>query len=447
MNVALQHTRAEQALLDAYPSFREAVALSPWLDRQRAAGYSSFAAVGLPHRRIEEWKWTDLRRALTQAYLPLVAPAVAPSGLVDELLARAPFAGLETFRLVFVDGRFDPTRSAVPSAEGFTFATLAGFGADVPDWVERTLGRLYGPEADPIAAMNAAFLSDGAAIHLAENAKVERPVEIVSVVTDPSVHLTTLRNVIVLEKGASLTLVETHLGVEGDHVANAVTEVRVGEGAVFNRVKVQQDGRKAIHLSNVHVELQAEATLNEFAATVGAGLSRNQIFARFNGQHAQASIGGTYLLAGRQHCDTTLVVNHAVPECSSRELFKAVLDHQARGVFQGKLIVEKYAQKTDAKQQSHGLLLSETAEFDAKPELEIYADDVACGHGATAGQIDENLVFYLMARGIPKDQAMALLVAAFAAEAFEAVVDDDLRERLSVMAEGWLINHGDRADG
>jgi len=204
---------------------------------------------------------------------------------------------------------------------------------------------------------------------------------------------------------------------------------------------------KSVHLSNFHADVGARATLREFTATVGAALSRNQIFVRFSGEHSIAEIGGAYLLGGTQHCDTTLVVNHAVPDCASRELFKAVLDDKSRGVFQGKLIVEKYAQKTDAKQQSHGLLLAETAEFDAKPELEIYADDVACGHGATAGQIDDTLLFYLMARGIPEAQAKSLLVAAFAAEAFDSVASDEIRDRLTALAQGWLVSHGGRSDG
>ncbi|WP_137390530.1 Fe-S cluster assembly protein SufD [Rhodoligotrophos defluvii] len=447
MNVAVQQTRTEQALLDAFPAFRANAPLSPWLDKQREAGYSAFAATGLPHRRIEEWRWTDLRRALQSAYLPLTEPAKPAAGVVERLMAKSPFTGLDAARLVFVDGRFDAQRSELPVADGLTVLTLSEMPEDAPAWLKDTFGKVYGPEADPIRALNAAFLRDGAAIHVAAGVAVEQPIEIISVVTDPSAHISGLRNVVVLEAGAALTLIETHVGAAADHVAGAVTEIRIGDDATFQRIKVQDDSLEAVHLANLHVEIGARARFREFTATAGSRLSRNQIFAKFRGEEADANISGAYLLAGKQHCDTTLVVNHAVPHCTSRELFKAVLDDEAHGIFQGKLIVEQYAQKTDGKQQSHGLLLSERAEFDAKPELEIFADDVACGHGATAGQLNEDLLFYLMARGIPEPQAKSMLIAAFVAEAFDAVDHEGIRERLAALAEGWLISSGENGNG
>jgi len=447
MNVAIQQTRAEQALIDAFPAFRAGAPLAPWLDQQREAGYSAFTALGLPHRRIEEWRWTDLRRALQNAFLPLTEPATPAAGAIEALMANSPFTGLDAARLVFVDGRFDPQRSELPVAEGLTVLTLGDVPDAAPAWLKESFGKLYGPEQDPIRALNTAFLRDGAAIHVAAGISIAQPIEIVSIVSDPAAHLSGLRNVVVLEAGASLTFIETHLGADADHVAGMVTEVRIGDDASLQRVKVQDDGLSAAHLANLHVEIGARAKFREFTATVGSRLSRNQIFAKFRGEGAEANISGAYLLAGKQHCDTTLVVNHAVPECTSRELFKAVLDDEAHGIFQGKLIVEQYAQKTDGKQQSHGLLLSERAEFDAKPELEIFADDVACGHGATAGQLDENLLFYLMARGIPEAQAKSMLISAFVAEAFDAVEHDGIRERLTELAEGWLISRGEKRNG
>jgi Fe-S cluster assembly protein SufD len=241
-----------------------------------------------------------------------------------------------------------------------------------------------------------------------------------------------------VEEGASATIVETHLGADGAYVNAGVTEALVGPGARLDRVKLQLDGRDAIHLANFHVRLEDHALLRDCTVTSGAATTRQQGFISFEGEHADAKITGAYLLRGHQHCDTRLVVDHRVPHCVSREIFKCVVDEQARGIFQGKVIVQRGAQKTDGKQSSHALLLSPTAEFDAKPELEIYADDVVCGHGATAGDLEEDFVFYLRSRGIPLTEARALLVAAFAAEAFEDIAHDRIRETLSELSQNWI---------
>ncbi|HLF21055.1 MAG TPA: Fe-S cluster assembly protein SufD, partial [Aestuariivirga sp.] len=246
---------------------------------------------------------------------------------------------------------------------------------------------------------------------------------------------------VVLEEGAALTLFETHLGSDVPLVANSVTEVHVGRGARLDRVKIQRHGTAAFHLANLAASLGEGATLNDFTLTMGGRVTRQQGFVRFAGEGASARIAGAYLLAGRQHADTRLVVDHAVPRCTSRELFKCVMDDEARGIFQGKVIVRPDAQKTDGKQSSHGLLLSPTAEFDAKPELEILADDVVCGHGATSGEIDEDHMFYLRARGIPEPVARSLLVAAFVGEAIEAVESEAVRNVLTDMAASWLADH------
>ena len=201
---------------------------------------------------------------------------------------------------------------------------------------------------------------------------------------------------------------------------------------------MQRDRDDAFHLSTWLVELGADARYDAFQFSTGASLTRNQVYLCFAGEGSAADISGAFLLRARQHCDTTLLVEHRVPRCTSRELFKGVLDGEARGVFQGKIIVSPGAQKTDGKQMAGALLLSETAEFDSKPELEIFADDVVCGHGSTSGQIDEELLFYLEARGIPESQARALLIQAFVGEALEKVEDETLREALGHASADWL---------
>jgi Fe-S cluster assembly protein SufD len=217
-----------------------------------------------------------------------------------------------------------------------------------------------------------------------------------------------------------------------------VTEVRVGDKAAIDHVKFQREADAALHLGTSLVRLGADARYGAFQFTTGASLSRNQIFARFDGENSQANISGVALQRGRQHCDTTILVEHLVPHCGTRELLKTVLADEARGIFQGKIIVAPGAQKTDSKQMAQALLLGDGAEFDSKPELEIFADDVVCGHGSTSGQIDEDLLFYLEARGIPAAQARALLIQAFVGEALERVENEALRDAFAAASAEWL---------
>jgi FeS assembly protein SufD len=244
---------------------------------------------------------------------------------------------------------------------------------------------------------------------------------------------------VVAEPGSSAMLIESFgsLGVQALQ-RNAVTEVVIKDKAAINHVKLQREGGDTLHLTTSLVKLGADARYEAFQFSLGAALARNQIYAQFTGEGSQANISGAFLLRDRQHCDTTILVEHLVPRCGTRELLKAVLDKESRGVFQGKIIVAPGAQKTDSKQMAQALLLSEGAEFDSKPELEIFADDVVCGHGSTSGQIDEDLLFYLEARGIPEPEARALLIQAFVGEALERIEDEGLREVFANASAEWL---------
>jgi Fe-S cluster assembly protein SufD len=282
-------------------------------------------------------------------------------------------------------------------------------------------------------------MTGGAALRIGEGVTLDKPIHLIQLDGKGEPASTVTRNVVAAEPGSSATLLESFasLGIR-DLQRNAATEVRLGEKAALKHVKFQREGEDALHLSTWLVALGADARYDAFQFSTGASLARNQLYARFAGENSAVDISGAFLLRGRQHCDTTLLVEHAVPHCTSRELFKGVLDGEARGIFQGKIIVSPGAQKTDGKQMAGALLLSESAEFDSKPELEIFADDVVCGHGSTSGQIDEDLLFYLEARGIPEAEARALLIQAFVGEALEKVEDEALREALAKTAAGWL---------
>jgi Fe-S cluster assembly protein SufD len=430
MDALVQRTAAEAAWLeggDPSPSLA-------WLESERRAATEAFARSGLPHRRLEDWKWTDLRRLVDGAYPP-ERPGRGDEALIDALAARSPFAALAATRLVFVNGRFDAARSRIAGEGAIEVHPFAA--GNRPSWL--SIARR--PD-DAIDALNIAHVSDGAAVRVRAGAKAAGALELCFLSAPGSAATLTNRNLVVLEEGSALTLFETHLG-DGAYVANSTTEVRLGRGARLERVKVGCDGGKAIHLANLVARLGEGADFRDFTLTMGPRLTRQQGFVTFAGEHAAARIAGSYLIAGRQHADTRLVVDHAVPHGASRELFKCVMDGEARGVFQGKVIVRPGAQKTDGKQSSHGLLLSPTAEFDTKPELEIFADDVVCGHGATAGEIDEDQLFYLRARGIAEAEAKSLLVAAFIGEAIEVVENEAAREVLSDIAAGWLAGHGE----
>jgi len=371
--------------------------------------------VSLPHRRMEDWRWTDLRRAITKPYAPVKVQAEAKD--VERLLATSPFTKLAKARVAFVNGVLDEAHSKLS-------------GLDIGKKVAK-------PKlTDPLLDLNAKLNPQGVSLNFA--GQEELLVEIIHITTNAAPRAIGLNNAITIADGASASIIETHLG-EGDYVLNAVTSITLGKGAHLDRLKLQNDASGATHLSQVIYDLGENARLNDVTVTVGAALTRQNGNCHFNGPNAEAKISGAYLQRGKQHVDTRLVVEHRVPHCTSRELFKCVMDDNARGIFQGKVVVARDAQKTDGKQSSHALLLSENAEFDAKPELEIYADDVVCGHGATSGDLNHDHLFYLKSRGIPEAEAKSLLIAAFVGEAFDMVTNDEVREALAGIAQHWVV--------
>jgi Fe-S cluster assembly protein SufD len=300
------------------------------------------------------------------------------------------------------------------------------------------LGHVNARNADPVVALNLALMTGGVIVRIKKGVTLEKPLHLIHLDGSGDAATIVTRNLIVLEDGASANLLESYASLGRSVQRNVVTETLIGDKASLDHIKLQREGADSFHLSTWLVELKADARYQGFQFSTGASLARNQIYARFAGEGSSVDISGAFLMRSRQHCDTTLVVEHLVPRCTSRELFKAVLDEEARGVFQGKVIVSPGAQKTDGKQMSQALLLSEAAEFDSKPELEIYADDVVCGHGATSGRIDEDLMFYLKARGIPEAEARALLIQAFVGEALERIEDEGLRNALAASSAEWL---------
>jgi Fe-S cluster assembly protein SufD len=429
-------TAAETALAQTFAQACGHLPGGEAIAKERAAAFDVFAREGLPHRRIEDWKYTDLR-ALMRDAKPLAAPPDARAK------ARARNAGAlldagETFRLVFVDGAFVPELSdtAAPE-EGLSITSLATALAENDKELTRHLGRLA-PVSDVAVALNTALMGDGAVIRVRAGATIKRPLHLLFVASEkPAATFT--RSLMAVGEGARVMLVESYEGPAGSgYQANGALEVFVGDKAHVDHVKIIGEGAHALHISTLAAAIGAHARFNTFSFITGGAVIRNQLFLKFDGEETIAHIGGASLLKGRQHADTTLVANHIARGCQSREVFKAVLDDEAHGVFQGRIIVRPHAQNTDAKMMTQALLLSERAEADNKPELEIFADDVQCGHGATAGALDKDLKFYLMARGIPPNEAEALLIRAFLGEAIDGIEHAGLREALMDSVGAWL---------
>jgi Fe-S cluster assembly protein SufD len=434
--IATIKTVAETGLEQAFSQARGRLPGDHAIAAQRDAAFDQFAKQGLPHRRIEEWKYTDLRALMREAK-PLAAP---PDGAAK---ARAKNAGgllgdIEARRLVFVDGVFVPELSDLRNLEsGLAIGSLAHALSDGDPTLAAHLGKLAPPN-DIAVALNTAFMGDGAVIRIAAGATIERPLHLLFVVSDKPAA-TFMRSLVVIEQGARAMLVESHEGPPGsDYQVNAALELFAGDRAHVDHVKIIGEGADALHVSTLAAAIGAHARFNSFTFTTGGAVVRNQLFLKFDGEGTVAGIRGASLLKGRQHADTTLIADHIAHDCQSREVFKTVLDDEGHGVFQGRIIVRPHAQKTDAKMMTQALLLSERAEADNKPELEIFADDVQCGHGATAGALDDELKFYLMARGIPAAEAESLLIQAFLGEAIEGIEHAGLREALMESIANWL---------
>jgi Fe-S cluster assembly protein SufD len=420
-NRARTPTAAETSLVASFaPAAREPA----WLADGRRAALGRLQALGLPTARHEDWRFTPL------AGLTAVSFGKAPAGdpsYAAELLDRG--TAPEAPRLVFVNGRLERTlssRAGLPRAA--VLATLGEAIRELPDVVRPHLGRLARPDDHAFVAANAALFEDGGFVLLPRAAELDRPITLVFVTDAAAPAAIHPRVLVVAEEGARGTVEEVFVG-RGPTLTNAVTELVLADGAHVEHVRVQVEDEEAFHVGGVHAEQGAEASLSAHAFTLGARLSRSEIRARLQGEGGKIAANGLYMADGSRIADHFSWVEHAVPSCTTTETFKGILDGTARGVFSGRVRVLPGAQKTVAQQLSSSLLLSEDAIADTRPQLEIFADDVKCGHGGTVGQLDEAALFYLRSRGVPEADAKSLLIWAFASEMVGLVSAPALRAR------------------
>jgi len=440
MNLAIMKTKAEQALTEAFEASAAKLPGSAAVKARRAEAIGAFGSLGLPHRRIEEWKYTDLRANLKEALAPAIQDET-PLTIAELIVALGPLAHVDAHRIAFVNGCHRGELDDLRDAAGLDVATLGKTLSSAPTSVADALTKSDANGA--IAALNAAFMTDGAIVRVADKTTLAKPLLVVFVRAGSARHAVTVRNFVSIGARATATIIEAHIVLPGsalDAQSNALTEVSVGKAATLHHAKVAVDEGKCVHLADWDVVLEADATYRGFQFSSGLGLARNEINVRYAGERGKLDLSGAYLARAHEHIDTTLVVDHAVPSCESRELFKGVLDGHGRGIFQGKIIVQPDAQKTDGKQMSQALMLSPDAEFDSKPELEIFADDVVCGHGTTSAELDPDLLFYCRSRGIPESQARALMIESFIGEAIDKIENSELHTALMAFAMNWLAD-------
>ena len=409
----------------------------PWIAALREEARGHYAALGPPTVKLEDWKYTNLNRLSRIGFAP---DAGLPPVKVDTVPVGSTLSA-EAHLAVLVNGRFRPDLSSLPEGDaGPEIASLAELLERAPDALQPVLGRIASSDSMPLVALNTALWQDGLAIRFKPGAAIEKPVHVVSIgAAGDAPRLFHPRLLILAEENSRGCVLESHVGVgDGVYFSNAVAEIAVEPGAALRHYKLQNEHPAAFHVAAAKARLVSTARYESFVLQVGGRLARNEIHARLGGESIDCRLAGAYLLRGDQHGDNTTFIDHAAPNSNSREVYKGVLDDNARGVFQGKILVRKDAQKTDGHQLNKALMLSRGAEIDSKPELEIYADDVKCSHGATAGEIDEDALFYLRSRGIDAHAARGLLVEAFVGEAIDEIEDDAARAAFRNVVDGWL---------
>ena len=415
-------TEWEETLNDGMPA---------WLQSLRRTAIEGFAELGFPTTHDEDWKYTNVAPFLSRVFKP------AETTLSAELrrqIERLPIVGFEGSRLVFLNGRYVPELSCLTGLPaGVRVGNLAAALRTDVSKLERHLGRYADSRTHAFVALNTAFFEDGAFIEVPKGVVVEKPLHILHISASAGEPvLMHPRNLILAGPAAQVDIIETFSSLTAEpSLTNAVSEIVAADGAHVDYLKVQQENDAALHYARIQVQQERSSNVATHSIQLGGALTREEVQTVLAGEGAESLLHGLYVVAGNQHVDNHTTIDHARPHCSSREVYKGVLEGKSQGVFNGKIIVRPDAQKTDSKQSNKNLLLSEGAIVNTKPQLEIFADDVKCTHGATVGQIDPEAVFYLRSRGIGAEEAKSLLTYAFANDVMESIKFQPLRERLA----------------
>ena len=433
-------TQERDSYLDRFARFEKGAAgnVRAWPGPVRRAAIARFAELGFPTTRDEDWRFTSVAPIANTTFR---APEPGRADLPARALAPFLFPGLACSRLVFVDGRYAPGLSSLrPLPGGVTVLSLAEALAAHRDLLEPHLARYAGYHDDAFTALNTAFMEEGAVVLVPKGTVLEEPIHLLYVSTaKASATITHPRNLVVAGDGSQATVVEEYVALTDDvYFSNAVTEVVVGQNGVLSHYFIERESPQAFNVSTLRIEQGRSSSVESHTVLVGGVLVRNNVHPVLAGEGGDCLINGLFMATGRQLMDNYMKVEHASPHCDSRQFYQGILDGHSRGVFHGRIVVHKDAQKTDAKQTNRNLLLSADAQIDTKPQLEIYADDVKCTHGATIGQVDDEAIFYLRSRGIAEASARALLLFAFAGQSLERMKVEPIRRHLEGLVAQWL---------
>lgn len=412
---------------------QETSGLPRWLIQARKQALAWFAEKGFPTPNQEEWRFTNMTPITSIQWAPVHRPS---RPLTPEDVRPLTFGRLDCHRLVFVDGHFVPALSLLPD-DGIEVGSVRDLLVRDPSILEKHLGRGASFDQNAFSALNLAFFTDGGFVRIPAHHTAARPVHLlfISTTTEPGATILP-RNLILAEPCSSATIIESYASLSGSKtLTNTVTELILGHGSKVDHCKIQSEGPEAFHVGTVFASQAADSSWRSHSISTGARIARHQITSALDGTGASCLFNGLYMAEGDQLVDHHTLADHLQPQCESREFYHGILDGSAHGVFNGKIYVHSGAQKTDARQTNRNLLLSNSAIIDSKPQLEIYADDVKCSHGATVGQLDEEQLFYLRARGIGLEAARRMLIHAFASEVVARVPDAAVRAFLDNQLE------------
>ncbi len=420
-----------ELLVEKFSQFESAAHQPKWLLPLRKAGMAGFAELGFPKLSDEDWRFTNVA-PIAQLPFQLAREAVV-NGAETKLIAESTFTKLPGHRLVFVNGFFSAKLSSIkPVGGGVRIENLSAALAKDSALIEKHLGKYAHTANNTFAALNQAFFTDGAFIFVPQGVEVAEPVQLIYISSAKQNGEVILpRNLVIAEANSKLTVVESYISTGNvAYFTNAVTEILAGDNAAVEHIKLQDEAADAFHIATIAGEFGRTSNVTVHSFALGAKLSRTNIRTKLAGEGLECILNGLYLTRGEQLADHHMIVEHAQPHCASHEYFNGILDDKSKGVFHGRILVQQIAQKTDAKQTNKNLLLSDDATADTKPQLEIYADDVKCTHGATIGQLNDESIFYLRSRGVGRDTARQMLIHAFAGEIINRVKCEPAREEL-----------------
>lgn len=439
----------ENGYLEGFSEFKKQASGKgiEWLEELRKKGIERFSELGFPSPENEDWRFTNVAPIARTAF------GIERNGrprITPDTLDRFIFPGLKCSLLVFVDGRYCAELSSTEALpDGVKVLNVAGALESYEDLVREQISKHADFANEAFTALNAAFMEDGGFVYVPDNTVLQEPVHLLYVTTEKDKPtITNIRNLITAGRNSQANIIEHYVSLgESVYFSNVVTELVIGENSTVGHYMIECESQKAFNVSTLRVQQERSSNLRSHSVLLGGAIVRNNVHPVLAGEGCDSLINGLFMSAGRQHMDNYMVVEHASPHCDSRQYYNGILDGRSRGVFHGRIIVHEDAQKTDAKQTNRNLLLSDNAQIDTKPQLEIYADDVKCTHGATIGQMDANAVFYLQSRGIPEEKARDILLSAFTSGTLESMQLREIRDYCEKLVADWFIRRKQAGNG